>query len=48
VAPILKRRQAGLPQDGPIGHEAQRAMKHPPVTSEVANTPGFQSADFLA
>jgi CubicO group peptidase (beta-lactamase class C family) len=48
VAPILNEDKLDSRKTVPSGNEAQRAMNNPPVTSEVANTPGFQSADFLA
>jgi CubicO group peptidase (beta-lactamase class C family) len=32
----------------PLGNEAQRGLHNPPLTSEVASTPGFQDADIIA
>jgi CubicO group peptidase (beta-lactamase class C family) len=48
VSDMLNEDKLSSVKTVPPRNDAQRAMNNPPITSDVAALPGFQSADFLA
>jgi CubicO group peptidase (beta-lactamase class C family) len=48
VAIMLSEKKMEAVNTVPVANEAQRGLHNPPLTSDVATTPGFQRADIIA